>query len=61
MAGINTGTDAGEEDYVLSDWQRFFSELSVFLDTADRQLTTANQAYSEYVIEQLQRALVRYT
>ena len=54
MAGITTG----EEDYVLSGWERFFSELSVFLNTANRQLTTANQAYSEYVIERLQRALV---
>ena len=48
----------GGEEYVLSGWHRFFSELSIFLNTADRQLSTANQAYSEYVLDRLQISLV---
>lgn len=42
---------------VFSGWERFFTELSVFLDTAERQISTANQAYSEYVLERLELSL----
>ena len=42
---------------VFSGWERFFNELSVFLDTAERQISTANQAYSEYVLERLELSL----
>lgn len=53
------GTSSGSSDgYIVNGWQRFFVELSVFLSTADRQISTANQAYAEYVLERLQRALV---
>ena len=45
------------DGYIVNGWQRFFVELSVFLSTADRQISTANQAYSEYVLERLQMAL----
>ena len=37
-----------------SGWERFFTELSIFLNTAERWITTANQAYSEYVLERLE-------
>ena len=42
---------------VFSGWERFFTELSVFLNTAERQISTANQAYSEYVLERLELSL----
>ena len=57
-ASTDPPTSAGGEEYILSGWQRFFSELSTFLSTADRQIATANQAYSEYVLERLQISLV---
>lgn len=41
----------------LYGWERYFTELSIFLNTAERQINTANQAYSEHVIERLERAL----
>ena len=43
---------------VLWGWERFFTELSVFLNTAERQRETANATYSRYVLERLQMALV---
>ena len=42
---------------MFSGWERFFTELSVFLNTAERQISTANQAYSEYVLERLELSL----
>ena len=42
---------------VFGGWERFFTELSVFLDTAERQISTANQAYTEYVLERLELSL----
>ena len=43
-----------EEQYLLWGWERFFTELSSFLRTAERQMENVNQAFSEYVLERLQ-------
>lgn len=43
---------------VLWGWERFFTELSIFLNTAERQRETANEAYSQYVLECLQTSLM---
>ena len=47
-----------EEADVLWGWERFFTELSTFLNTAESQRETANEAYSQYVLEWLQVALL---
>ena len=39
-------------------WERFFEELLTFVQDADRQASTANQAYSEYALERLQISIV---
>jgi len=49
MASIS----GGENQYLLWGWGRFFEELLTFMEDADRQASTANQAYSEYVLERL--------
>ena len=38
--------------------ERFFSQLSTFLNTAERQRETANEAYSHYVLERLRTTLL---
>ena len=43
---------------LLWGWERFFPELSRFLNTAERQRETANEAYSHYVLERLQTTLL---
>ena len=43
---------------MLSGWERFFTELSIFLNTADRHTDSANEAYSEHVLECLQISLI---
>ena len=43
---------------VVWGWERFFTELSVFLNTAERQRVTANEAYSQYVLERLETTLL---
>ena len=47
-----------EEHYLLWGWERFFTELSSFLRTAERQMENANQAFSEYVLERLQISML---
>ena len=54
MAAISRG----ENQYLLWGWERFFEELSTFMQDADRQASTANQAYSEYALERLQISIV---
>ena len=41
---------------VVWGWERFFTELSVILNTAERQRVTA--AYSQYVLERLETTLL---
>ena len=43
---------------LLWGWERFFTERSTFLHTAERQRETANEAYSEYVLQRLQTSLL---
>ena len=38
-------------------WSLFFSELSGFLRSADRQYGIANEQFSEYVVDRLERAI----
>lgn len=47
-----------EGEYLLWGWERFFTELSSFLRAAERQMGTANQAFSEDVLECLQTSLL---
>ena len=46
--------------YLAELWgcERFVEELSTFMQDADRQASTANQAYSEYALERLQISIV---
>ena len=44
--------------YFLWGWERFFEELSSFLQAAERQESTANVAFSEYVVERLQISIM---
>ena len=38
----------------LSGWERFFDELSSFIRNLNRQRGTANEDFSEYVVERLE-------
>lgn len=40
---------------MAAGWQAFFDGLPEFLRNADRQFGIANQQYTEYVIERLQK------
>ena len=51
-------TLSDNDEYLLWGWERFFTELSTFLHTAERQRETANEAYSEYVLQRLQTSLL---
>ena len=43
---------------ILWGWERFFTELSSFLRTIDRQYMLANEQFSEYAIERLETSIV---
>ena len=46
-------------DYTdLLGWERFFSELSSFLSSINRQRGTANEDFSEFVVERLQMCIM---
>ena len=49
---------SGGDQYRLPGWERFFSELSIFLNTANRHNDSANKAYSECVLKRLQISLI---
>ena len=44
-------------DEEIWGWQRFFSLLRSFLETSNRDMESANEAYSDYVLERLQHAI----
>ena len=43
---------------LCGDGKGFFTELSVFLNTAERQRITANEAHSQYILERLETTLL---
>ena len=44
-------------DEEIWGWQRFFSLLRSFLETSNRDMESANEAYSDYVLERLQHGI----
>ena len=42
----------------LSGWERFFDELSSFIRSVNRQRGTANEDFSEYVVERLEMCTI---
>ena len=40
--------------HILWGWERFFEELSSFLDDINRQAGHSNESYCEYVLERLE-------
>ena len=49
-------TSSGEQR-LLWGWENFFEEVDALLTSASRQYGTANEAYSEHVVERLQACI----
>ena len=43
---------------VVEDWERFFTELSVFIEASERHLGQANENYAEFVVDRLELFIV---
>ena len=43
---------------MCGDGKGFFTELSVFLNTAERQRVMAGEAHSQYILERLETTLL---
>ena len=44
----------------LSGWEQFFDELDSFIRSVNRQRGTANEDFSEYVVERLEMCSVSH-
>ena len=58
LGAMAASVSASSGGYFLWGWEKFFEELSAFLQAVERQEGSANMAFSEYIVERLQISIM---